>query len=118
MEFLSKYTASLSRAFVAFLRLFKIQDTLSLVSHLTGKTFTGYSDLPKFVASHLSGKLVVDPSLKLTVSALEEGLSVLASSMVDVERDGRNLTVDIIFIVGTSDRRSKSLMRCIAFDVA
>ena len=37
MEFLSKYTAGLSRAFVAFLRLFKIQDTLSLVSHLTGK---------------------------------------------------------------------------------
>ena len=98
MEFLSKYTAGLSRAFVAFLRLFKIQHTLSLVSHLTGKMFTGYSDLPKFVASHLSTKLVVDPSLKLTVSALEEGLSVLLTSMVDVERDGRNLTVDILLL--------------------
>ena len=98
MEFLSKYTAGLSRAFVAFLRLFEIQDTLSLVSHLNGKTLIGYSDLPKFVASHLSAKLVVDPSLKLTVSALEEGLSVLASPMVDVEHDGRNLTVDILFL--------------------
>ena len=98
MEFLSKYTAGLSRAFVAFLRLFEIQDTLSLVSHLNGKTLIGYSDLPKFVASHLSAKLVVDPSLKLTVSALEEGLSVLASPMVDVEHDGRNLTVDILLL--------------------
>ena len=98
MEFLSKYTAGLSSPFVAFLRLFKIQDTLSLVSHLNGKTLTGYSDLPKFVASHLSAKLVVDPSLKLTVSALEEGLSVLASPMVDVEHDGRNLTVDILLL--------------------
>ena len=98
MEFLSKYTAGLSRAFVAFFRLFEIQDTLSLVSHLNGKTLIGYSDLPKFVASHLSAKLVVDPSLKLTVSALEEGLSVLASPMVDVEHDGRNLTVDILLL--------------------
>ena len=98
MEFLSKYTAGLSSPFVAFLRLFKIQDTLSLISHLNGKTLTGYSDLPKFVASHLSAKLVVDPSLKLTVSALEEGLPVLASPMVDVEHDGRNLTVDILLL--------------------
>ena len=59
--------------------------------------FTGYSDLPKFVASHFSAKLV-DPSLKLTISALEEGLSVLASPMVDVERDGHNLTVDILLL--------------------
>lgn len=93
MEFLSKYTAGLSSPFVA-----KIQDTVSLVSHLNGKTLKGYSDLPKFVASHLSAKRVVDPSLKLTVSALEEGLPVLASPIVDVERDGRNLTVDILLL--------------------
>jgi len=98
MEFLSTYTAGLSRAFVAFLRLFKIQDTLSLVSHLNGKMLTSYSDLPKFVTSHLSAKLVVDPSLKLTVSALEEGFSVLASPMVEVEHDRRNLTVDILLL--------------------
>ena len=98
MEFLSKYTAGLSSPFVAFLRLFKIQDSLSLVSHFNGKTLTGYPDLSKFVASHLSAKLVVDPFLKLTVSTLEEGFPVLASPMVDVERDGRNLTVDILLL--------------------
>ena len=36
--------------------------------------------------------------MKLTISALEEGLSVLASPMVDVERDGHNLTVDILLL--------------------
>ena len=98
MEFLSKYTAGLSRAFVAFFRLFEIQDILSLVTCVRNRQMGLYSDLPKFVASRLSAKLVVDPSLKLTVSALEEGLSVLLTSMVDVERDGRNLTVDILLL--------------------
>ena len=98
MEFLSKYTAGLSRAFVAFFRLFEIQDTFSLVTCVRNRQMGLYSDLPKFVASHLSAKLVVDPSLKLTVSALEEGLSVLASPLVDVEHDGRNLTVDILLL--------------------
>ena len=46
MEFLSKYTAEINRAFVAFLRLFEIQDTLSQISHLKDKPLIGYSDLP------------------------------------------------------------------------
>ena len=116
MEFLSKYTAGLSRAFVAFLRLFEIQDTLSLVSHLNGKTLIGYSDFPKFVALHLSAKLIVDPSLKLTVSALEEGLSLLASPMVDVEHDGRNLTVDILLLAHVIGDQNDMCGR--AFDIA
>ena len=98
MEFLSKYSAEVNRPFGAFLRLFEIQDTLNQVSQLNKKTLVGYSDLPKFVSSHLSSKLVVDQSLELTVSALEEGLSVLASPMVDVEHDGRDLNVNILLL--------------------
>lgn len=69
MEFLSKYSAEVNRAFAAFLRLFEIQDTLSQISRLNGRILIGYSDLPKFVSSHLSSKLSTDPSLALTVSA-------------------------------------------------
>ena len=98
MEFLFKYTAEINRAFVAFLRLFEIQDTLSQISHLKDKPLIGYSDLPKFISSHLSAKLSIDPSLRLTVTALEEGLSVLAGPMVDVEHDGQNLTIDILLL--------------------
>ena len=98
MEFLSKYTAEINRAFVAFLRLFEIQDTLSQISHLNEKPLVGYSDLPKFISSHLSAKLSIDPSLRLTITALEEGLSVLAGPMVDVEHDGQNLTIDILLL--------------------
>ena len=83
MEFLSKYTAEINRAFVAF------QDTLSQISHLNDKLLVAYSDLPKFISLHLSAKLSIDPSLKLTIIALEEGLSVLAGPMVDVEHDGQ-----------------------------
>ena len=93
MEFLSKYTAEVNRAFTAFLRLFEVQDTLSQISRLNGKTLVGYSDLPKFLSSQLSPKLFVDPSLALTATTLEQGLSVLASPMVDVEHDGRELNV-------------------------
>ena len=98
MEFLSKYTAEINRAFVAFLRLFEIQDTLSQIFHLNEKPLVGYSDLPKFISSHLSAKLSIDPSLRLTITALEEGLSVLAGPMVDVEHNGQNLTIDILLL--------------------
>ena len=98
MEFLSKYSAEVNRAFAAFLRLLEIQDTLNQVSRLNGKTLVGYSDLPKFVSSHLSSKLVLDPSLGLTISVLEQGLSVLASPMVDVEHDGKDLGINILVL--------------------
>ena len=98
MEFLSKYTAEINCAFVAFLRLFEIQDTLSQTSHLNDKRLVGYSDLPQFFSSHLSANLSIDPSLRLTITALQEGLSVLASPMVDVEHDGQNLTTDILLL--------------------
>ena len=99
MDFLSKYSAEANRAFAAFLRLFEIQDTLNQVSQLNRKTLVGYSDLPKFISSHLSAKLLIDPSLQLAIRALEEGLSVLASPMVDVEHDGRDLNVNILLLV-------------------
>ena len=87
-EFLPKYTAEVNRAFTAFLSLFEVHDTLSHISRLNGKTFVGYSDLPKFLSSQLSAKLFVDSSFALTVTALEQGLSVLASPMLDIEHDG------------------------------
>ena len=65
------------------------------------KTLIAYSDLPKFVSSHLSAKLTIDPSLKLTVTALEEGLSVLVSHVVDIEHEGDGL---IVHICGVSTR--------------
>ena len=97
-EFLSKYTVEINRASVALLRLFEIQDTLSQVSQLNEKTLIAYSDLPKFVSSHLSAKLTIDPSLKLTVTALEEGLSVLVSHVVDIEHEGDGLIVHILVL--------------------
>ena len=99
MDFLSKYSAEVNRAFAAFLRLFEFSDTLSQVTQLNGKMLVGYPDLPKFISSHLSAKLLIDPSLKFTITALEEGLSVLASPMIDVEHDGHDLNVNILLLV-------------------
>ena len=99
MEFLSKYTVEINPALNAFLRLFEIQDILNQVSRLNRKALVGYSDLPKFVSSNLSPKLQTDSSIQLTISALEEGLSVLASPMVDMEHDGHDLNVNMLFLV-------------------
>ena len=99
MDFLSKYSAEVNRAFAAFLRLSEIQDTLNQISRLNRKTLVGNSDLPKFISLHLSAKLLIDSSLQLAISALEEGLSVLASPMVDIERDGLDLNVNILLLV-------------------
>ncbi|XP_022805403.1 uncharacterized protein LOC111342570 [Stylophora pistillata] len=98
IQFLSKYTAEINRAFTTFLRLFEIQDTLSQIYHLHEKSLVGYSDLPKFMSSHLSAKLSADHPLRLTITALEQGLSVLASPMVNVEHSGQDLTVDILLL--------------------
>jgi len=38
-------------------------------------------------------------SLQLTISTLEEGLSVPASPMVDTEHDGHDLNVNMLFLV-------------------
>ena len=98
MEFLSKYAAEMNRAFAAFLRLFEIQDTLNHISRLNSRALIGYSDLPEFVSAQLSSRLMVDDTLRSTVSALKRGLSVLASPMVDVKHDGRELNVNILAI--------------------
>lgn len=39
----------------------------------------------------MSSKLNSDPALRLTLAVLEEGLPELASSMVDIEHNGRDL---------------------------
>ena len=51
-----------------------------------------------FVSAQLSSRLIADDTLRSTVSALKRGLSVLASPMVDVEHDGRELNVNVLVI--------------------
>ena len=98
MEFLSKYAAEMDRVFTAFLRLFKMQEILNLISHQKSKTLTGYSDLPEFVSAQLSSRSMTDSTLRSTVSALKKGSSVLTSPMVDVEHDSRELNVNVLLI--------------------
>ena len=46
----------------------------------------------------MSSKLVLDPLLGLTITASEQGLSVLASPMVDVEHDGQDLGKNLLVL--------------------
>ena len=76
MEFFSKYAAEMKCAFVAFLRLFEIQDILNQIFHLNSKTLIGYSDIPEFVSVQLSSRLIADDTLPSIVSTLKRGLPV------------------------------------------
>ena len=69
MEFFSKFSAEMNRAFAVFLRLFEIQDTLNQIFRLNSKTLIGYSDIPEFVSAQLSSRLIADDTLRSTVSA-------------------------------------------------
>ena len=97
MEFPARYTVEINRAFTAFLRLFEAQDILNQVSRLNGKTLATLIYLNLFRQICLrSPKLQTDSSY---ISALEEGLSVLTSPLVDMEHDGRDLNVNMLFLV-------------------
>ena len=80
---------------------------MNQVSQFNRKSLVGYSDLPKFISSNLSPKLLSDPLLSLAISAVEKGLSVLASPMVDVEHDSRDLNVNILLLAPEIARKEK-----------
>ena len=99
LEFLSKYSAEINRAFTALLRLSEIQDLLSQVSHLSQKTLIGFADLPRFITDRLSFNLKKDSTMEITVDALEQGFSVLALPMVDYEYQQKHLELNILVSV-------------------
>jgi len=97
MEFPSRYTVEINRAFTAFLRLFEAQDILNQVSRLNGKTLATLIYLKS--VSDLPSCRQIRQTLQLTISALEEGFSVLTSPLVDMEHDARDLNVSMLFLV-------------------
>ena len=91
MEFLSKYSAETNRVFSAILRLIEVQNTFAQVSKLNKENLVGYADLPNFITSQLSIELGNDESMRLTIKALQQGLSVLARPLIDFEHHQLNL---------------------------
>ena len=85
MEFLSKYSAETNRVFSAILRLIEVQNTFAQVSKLNKENLVGYADLPNFITSQLSIELGNYESMRLTIKALQQGLSVLPRPLIDFE---------------------------------
>ena len=51
MEFLSKYSTEVGRAFSSITRLFEIQDTVNQISRMNHRSLIGFSELPNFMTS-------------------------------------------------------------------
>ena len=96
LEFLSKYSAEINRAFSSLLRLMEIQDTITQIGHLNQRTLIGYLDLPNFITSKLSIQLGGKTGMYNTIKALDAGYSILANPMVDFEHENGNLNVNIL----------------------
>lgn len=73
LEFLSKHSSAVNRAFTSILRLAEIQDVLHQFSTLESKTLFGFPHLPPFLQPQITTRLATDPSMILTSKALKDG---------------------------------------------
>ena len=97
-QYFSKYSTQNNRAFASIMRLMEIQDIFQQITRLNQEVLVGYADLPKFITSQLSIQLSNDPLMAPTITALEEGLSVLARPLIDFEHNGNYLDLNLLFI--------------------
>ena len=100
MEFLSKFSLEVTRAFSTLLRLLEIKDILHQAQKLHAKESVGLQDLPAFVSSELQLRLKQLPHLQSTSAALDSGFSLLLQPLVDFSYDQtKNITANILFTV-------------------
>lgn len=100
MEFLSKFSLEVTRAFSTLLRLLEIKDILHQTQKLHAKESVGLQDLPAFVSSELQLRLKQLPHLQSTSAALDSGFSLLLQPLVDFSYDQtKNIAANILFTV-------------------
>ena len=99
IEFISKYSAEVNRAFSALLRLSEIQNVLSQISHFSQKTLIGFPDFPQFITDRLTFELEKDPDMQMTVKVLKQSFAILALPMVNYEYHSNHLELSILLPV-------------------
>ena len=96
LEFLSKHSAAVNRAFVALLRLTEIQDVLHQFASLETKTLFGFPNLPPFLHSQILSQLATDMSMQHTAKALDEGFPLFINPMIDIEHNGPYIDASVL----------------------
>ena len=96
LEFLSKHSNAVNRAFAALLRLSEIQDTLHQFATLETRTLFGFSHLPAFLHPQILTRLSTDQSMTYTAKALDEGFPLFINPMVDIEHQGSHIEAGVL----------------------
>lgn len=83
LEFLSKYTTEINRAFTSLLRLQELDDFVRQAEKITTRELVGFNDPPRSISTELSAQLPTTPSLKSTVDALDSGFPLIIRPILD-----------------------------------
>ena len=96
LEFLSKHSNAVNRAFVSLLCLTEIQDVLHQFASLESKTLFGFSHLPPFLHPQILSQLAMDVSMKHTAKAFDEGFPLFINPMIESEHDGPYIDASVL----------------------
>lgn len=99
LEFLSKHSNAVNRAFATLLRLTEMQDVLHQFSTLESKTLFGFPHLPPFLHPQIISRLALDPTMTFTSQALSEGFPLLINPMVDIEHQGTHIEAGVLLTI-------------------
>lgn len=76
-----------------------MQDVLHQFSTLESKTLFGFSHLPPFLHPQITSKLEMDPSMKYTSKALNDGFPLLINPVVDIEHSGNQVQASVLLTI-------------------
>ena len=99
LEFLSKHSNAVNRAFASLLRLAEMQDILHQFSMLETQTLFGFPHLPSFLHPKIIVSLATDSTMKYTLPALKEGFPLLINPMVDIEHTGHSVEASVLLTI-------------------
>lgn len=99
LEFLSKHSNAVNRAFVSLLRLTEIQDVLHQFASLESKTLFGFSHLPPFLHPQILSQLATDVSMTHTAKALDEGFPLFTNPMIESEHKGHYIDAGVLITI-------------------
>lgn len=99
LEFLSKHSTAVNRAFAALLQLTEMQDVLHQFSTLETKTLFGFPDLPPFLHPQILARLATYTTMGYTSKALNEGFPLFLNPMVVIEHRGNHIEASVLLTI-------------------
>ena len=99
LEFFSKHSTAVSRAFMSLLRLTEIQNIIHQFHKLAKQSLFGSSDLPEFLSGEIRRTMDSNSNLYFTAKAFSKGFPVMVNPMIDIEHTGAQVEASLLFTI-------------------